>query len=331
MGRIDGRSCAPLVILVWRRSPAPRRTVGEPPSPRRCIDCGDVYHHAVQSQLAERLRTRCPSHGVVTSVDAFEQTSDYSAAEALKIIAPRGRRPAFRSSESSTLELLARQCAQHASATRISVRAGDRPRRVPTPTTGLHRLRADGPAAYVVPAAPVNDPDTGSDVRAGSARRRTHSSSSRSISSPTADNDGFGDETQDCAPDDPARHDDCVPPRDDDHHQPEGQDEEEEPRRSSSAPREPGSTFECSLNGAPFAPLPSPDTVKGKKGKNHFEVRATGRRRQRRRLARDRRLERQEEEEVAAVVSLAGRDAAQLLLSSRRSRTPPTRRRSRTS
>ena len=37
---------------------------------------------------------------------------------------------------------------------------------------------------------------------------------------------------------------------------------------------EAGSTFECSLNGAPFAPCTSPATVKGKKGKNTFEVRA---------------------------------------------------------
>jgi hypothetical protein len=34
------------------------------------------------------------------------------------------------------------------------------------------------------------------------------------------------------------------------------------------------SSFECSLNGATFAACASPFTVKGKKGKNHFEVRA---------------------------------------------------------
>ena len=37
---------------------------------------------------------------------------------------------------------------------------------------------------------------------------------------------------------------------------------------------EPGSSFECSLNGAPFVSCTSPHEVKGKKGKNHFEVRA---------------------------------------------------------
>jgi len=37
---------------------------------------------------------------------------------------------------------------------------------------------------------------------------------------------------------------------------------------------EPGSAFECSLNGASFASCASPLTVRGKNGKNHFEVRA---------------------------------------------------------
>jgi hypothetical protein len=37
---------------------------------------------------------------------------------------------------------------------------------------------------------------------------------------------------------------------------------------------EPASTFECSLNGATFAPCTSPLAVKGKKGKNSFAVRA---------------------------------------------------------
>ena len=38
---------------------------------------------------------------------------------------------------------------------------------------------------------------------------------------------------------------------------------------------EPGSTFQCSLDAAPFAACGSPDTLKVKKGKHHFEVRAT--------------------------------------------------------
>jgi hypothetical protein len=40
------------------------------------------------------------------------------------------------------------------------------------------------------------------------------------------------------------------------------------------ASAEPGAAFECSLNGDTFARCSSPDTVKSKKGKNTFEVRA---------------------------------------------------------
>jgi predicted outer membrane repeat protein len=38
---------------------------------------------------------------------------------------------------------------------------------------------------------------------------------------------------------------------------------------------EPGSTFACSLDGGPFESCASPDELKVKKGKHHFEVRAT--------------------------------------------------------
>jgi hypothetical protein len=39
---------------------------------------------------------------------------------------------------------------------------------------------------------------------------------------------------------------------------------------------EPGSTFECSLDGKPFAPCASPDIFKVKRGKHRFAVRARG-------------------------------------------------------
>ena len=38
---------------------------------------------------------------------------------------------------------------------------------------------------------------------------------------------------------------------------------------------EPGSSFQCSLDGAPFAPCSSPQSVRVKKGKHTFETRAT--------------------------------------------------------
>ncbi len=90
---------------------------------------------------------------------------------------------------------------------------------------------------------------------------------------PDADNDGFGDETQDCAPTDASRHDDCGPPETTITKHPK-----DKTRKKTAvfefSTNEPGATFECSLDGAAFAPCTSPDTLKVKKGKHSFEVRA---------------------------------------------------------
>jgi len=90
---------------------------------------------------------------------------------------------------------------------------------------------------------------------------------------PDADNDGFGDETQDCAPDDASRHDDCSPPETSII---KGPKHKTRKRRATFefASSEPGSTFECSLDAGAFAPCASPDTLKVKKGKHTFSVRA---------------------------------------------------------
>jgi hypothetical protein len=91
---------------------------------------------------------------------------------------------------------------------------------------------------------------------------------------PDADNDGFGDETQDLCPTSAATQNECVAPETQITKRPKDKTKKKQATFEFSS-SEPGSTFECALNGAPFAPCSSPDTVKGKKGKNHFEVRAT--------------------------------------------------------
>ena len=89
---------------------------------------------------------------------------------------------------------------------------------------------------------------------------------------PDADNDGFGDETQDGCLDSSARHDDCVVP---------------ETTITKGAPNktdktkvkfkftsdEPGATFECKLDKKAFKPCTSPKQVKRlKDGKHKFQV-----------------------------------------------------------
>ena len=92
---------------------------------------------------------------------------------------------------------------------------------------------------------------------------------------PDADNDGFGDETQDLCPTDAAKQAECDPPR---------------TRITKGAPNktdkhkvkfkftsdEPGSTFECKADKKPYKPCTSPKTVKNlNEGKHEFKVRAT--------------------------------------------------------
>lgn len=88
---------------------------------------------------------------------------------------------------------------------------------------------------------------------------------------PDCDRDGFGDETQDpdiasCSPADTTAPDTTITkgPK------PKTKKKQATIEFSSEA----GATFECSLNGAPYTPCTSPDAVKGKKGRNRFEVRA---------------------------------------------------------
>jgi len=91
---------------------------------------------------------------------------------------------------------------------------------------------------------------------------------------PDADADGFGDESQDQCPTDPATQTECDPP---------------ETRITKGAPNktkkhtvkfkfkssEPGSSFECKLDKKPFKPCKSPKKLKRlKKGKHKFKVRA---------------------------------------------------------
>ena len=90
---------------------------------------------------------------------------------------------------------------------------------------------------------------------------------------PDADNDGFGDETQDCAPNDASRHDDCVAPETTIIERPKDKTKKKTATFVFSA-NEPGATFECSLDGGPFIACSSPDNVKVKKGKHSFAVRA---------------------------------------------------------
>jgi len=87
------------------------------------------------------------------------------------------------------------------------------------------------------------------------------------ILEPDCDNDGFGDETQDSVVD-------CAAPETTITKGPKHKTKKKRATFEFTA-SEPGSTFECALDGqAAFKPCTSPFTLKVKKGKHTFEVRA---------------------------------------------------------
>ena len=92
---------------------------------------------------------------------------------------------------------------------------------------------------------------------------------------PDADNDGFGDETQDCNPADPTKAEDCVAPGATITKGPK-----DKTRKKTAtfefigADTRAVASFQCKLDAGAFAPCTSPHTVKVKKGKHTFQVEA---------------------------------------------------------
>jgi hypothetical protein len=91
---------------------------------------------------------------------------------------------------------------------------------------------------------------------------------------PDADRDGFGDETQDACPTDESTQGQCVVPETTITKGPKDRTKKKQATFEFSA-NVAGATFECSLDGGAFAPCTSPHSVKVKKGKHTFRVRAT--------------------------------------------------------
>jgi hypothetical protein len=90
---------------------------------------------------------------------------------------------------------------------------------------------------------------------------------------PDADHDGFGDETQDACPSDETTQGTCPVPDTTITKRPKDKTKKKTATFEFSSSLE-GSTFECKLDGGPFAACTSPHTIKVGKGKHSFEVRA---------------------------------------------------------
>jgi hypothetical protein len=172
--------------------------------------------------------------------------------------------------------------------TRIPVTAGD--------VIGLRGDSPGGPPCDRAAPSPMSvvaiipgDPAVGSTV----TQTGTFASFELDLSArlePDADGDLYGDETQDQCPADPSTHGPCpvapgtTPPgtKPSSTTPPETTISKGPKKKPTSkaatfdfASSEAGSTFECSLDGSPFRPCSSPDSVKVRKpGKHEFQVRA---------------------------------------------------------
>ena len=94
------------------------------------------------------------------------------------------------------------------------------------------------------------------------------------ILEPDADNDGFGDETQDRCPTSAATQNECVPPETQITKQPKDKTKNKIATFEFTS-SEPGSTFQCKLDGeTQFKACGSPFTVRVKKGRHTFQVQA---------------------------------------------------------
>jgi len=140
--------------------------------------------------------------------------------------------------------------------------------------TAGHCFRSGGPATgwhgqnYVATDVPVGTTATST---SGDIANTQYDISA--VMELDADNDGFGDETQDCLPADPSVHE-CPVPETTITKGPKAKTKKKTATFEFGA-SEPGSSFECKLDDGAFGPCISPHTVKVKKGRHTFAVRAT--------------------------------------------------------
>ena len=160
-------------------------------------------------------------------------------------------------------------------ATRLPVRAGDA---LGIDSNSQARLAAQSDQSAIVgmidPAGPDGTTAQPSSTPGDSLQGQELQASADV--EPDADGDGFGDETQDCAPADASRATDCSPP---DVAITAGPKDKTKKKRAtfefSGTDTRAVAGFECSLDGGAYVACGSPLTVKVKKGRHTLSVRAS--------------------------------------------------------
>ena len=267
--RIGALSLAVAAIGFTASAPAAAATqVGETPTPDRPF-CASGTATLVQS-FSPAGQYVIPSAGVITSWSYLAASMPPSQLR-LKIIRGNGGNSYTVLGESAVQTGLSLN-SLNTFGTRITVHAGER--------LGLFAAFAGDCVGETAPAGYGTAIFSGGNQAVNSTATYMQQAMERldvsAVLEPDADNDGFGDETQDACPGDASIQGDCAPPDTTITKAPE--DKVKTKKKQANVTFEFGAdeaaTFECSLDGGPFAACTSPDTLTVKKGDHSFAVRA---------------------------------------------------------
>jgi hypothetical protein len=237
-------------------------TIGQTFTPT--IDCGNPDTWTQSSSPAAGPSYAAPSAGVITSWS----NQAVAVAETIKFkVARRAGGPDdFTIVGQSGVQTMTPNTL-NTFPTRIPVRAGD--------TIGF--FHSGGPCAVAATGAATRYANPEADVGPGPTQTYLPGLASKlDVSAqlePDADDDGFGDQTQDQCPTDVTRQTECVPPETTITKQPTAKTRKKSATFEFTS-SEANSTFECSLDGAAYAPCASPATYKVGKGNHALSVRA---------------------------------------------------------
>jgi len=251
-GNAVGVLAVSLFILVAAASATAATQIGQTFSPEG-FGLGDQTHAQIASPGAQYA---APFDGVVTSWSF--QASNAASQIKLKIARPVGPNTFTVTGESSLKTPTLNQLNTYSEG--IPMQTGDVLGLFVTSSSVFFRnapgYATSGESGDVLPGATGGSDSTAFQLDVSATLE------------PDCDNDGFGDETQDTdlSPCPPAPETTIT-------RGPKDKTKKKTATFEFTA-NEPGATFECSLDGKPFAACSSPDTLKVKKGKHSFAVRA---------------------------------------------------------
>jgi hypothetical protein len=248
-------------------------TIGDSSGPTGSLQCASGGAPATYLQIASAAapapQYTAGSDGVITSW-SFGAGAAVPSSLKLKIARPAGGNSRTIVGESVARAILANQL--NSFATRISIMAGDQLGITAGPGPNFDCL-SDG-TGYSIGALGGDPPPNSTDAYPPSPGHRL---SVAAVLEADADDDGYGDESQDACPGDGAAHSPPCPDRVAPNTFITEHPAKKVTKKTATfefASGEDGSSFECSLNGGAFKACASPFLVKAKKGKNTFAVRA---------------------------------------------------------